>query len=161
MEIIQFCLPSMMNVFSLLFLVFFIYSVLGCYLFAGFPKGLYVSDWFNFDNFGFAMMFLFKLSTGEDWNFFMMEYAHTQTIVQQELAVGIYVAFAYFITFKFVVTFVMINLFVLVVLSFLKNTLLKQTILSANSRKILKNSNRTGFLLAQLIQDTCSSRLNC
>lgn len=116
MEIIQLCLPSMMNVFSLLFLVFFIYSVLGCYLFAGFPKGLYVSDWFNFDDFGFAMMLLLKLSTGEDWNFFMMEYAHTSNSCAEGVGCGDYVAFAYFITFKFVVTFVMINLFVLVVL---------------------------------------------
>ena len=116
LEIIQLCLPSMMNVFSLLFLVFFIYGVLGCYLFAGRQQGLYVTDWFNFDDFGFAMMLLLKLATGEDWNFFMFEYAHTSDDCAAGLGCGDVTAYAYFISFKFVSSFVMINLFVLVVL---------------------------------------------
>ena len=119
MEIIQLCLPSMMNVFSLLFLVFFIYSVLGCYLFSGKqpnPSYGYISDWFNMNDFGFAIMLLLKLSTGEDWNFFMFEYAHTSNDCAAGLGCGDWTSFAYFISFKFVTTFVMINLFVLVVL---------------------------------------------
>ena len=116
MEIIQLCLPSMMNVFSLLFLVFFIYAVLGCYLFGGKQPGNYVNDWFNFNDFGFAIMLLLKLATGEDWNFFMFEYARTSDNCVAGIGCGDVSAYAYFISYKFVSTFVMINLFVLVVL---------------------------------------------
>ena len=116
MEIIQLCLPSMMNVFSLLFLVFFIYAVLGCSFFAGREPGEFVSDWYNFNDFGFAMMLLLKLATGEDWNFFMFEYARTTENCVAGLGCGDPEAYAYFITYKLVTTFVMINLFVLVVL---------------------------------------------
>ena len=116
MEIIQLCLPSMMNVFSLLFLVFFIYAVLGCYLFSAQPQGTFVTDWFNFNDFGFAMMLLLKLATGEDWNFFMFEYAHTSNDCAAGIGCGDVTAYVYFISYKFVSTFVMINLFVLVVL---------------------------------------------
>ena len=74
------------------------------------------SDWFNFDDFGFGIMLLLKLSTGEDWNFFMFEYARTTYDCVAGLGCGNPNSFAFFISFKFVVTFVMINLFVLVVL---------------------------------------------
>lgn len=116
MEIIQLCLPSMANVFALLTLVFFIYAITGCYLFAGYATTSYISDWFNFNNFGFAMMLLLKLSTGEDWNFFMFDYARTTYSCVAGLGCGNPSAYAFFLTFKFVVTFVMINLFVLIVL---------------------------------------------
>ena len=43
--------------------------------------GQYVSDWFNYSNFGFAMLLLLKYSTGEDWNYFMFEFARTDPIV--------------------------------------------------------------------------------
>ena len=116
MEIIQLCLPSMMNVFALLFLVFFIYAVLGCYLFNNAPTGNFISDWFNFSNFGFAMMLLLKLATGEDWNFFMFDYARTSDNCAAGLGCGDIAAYLYFMSFKFAITFVMLNLFVLVVL---------------------------------------------
>ena len=117
MEIIQLCLPSMMNVFSLLFLIYFIYAILGCYLFNNQPYiGQFVSDWFNYSNFGFAMLLLFKNSTGEDWNNFMFEFARTDPNCAAGLGCGRLAAYAFYLSFKFIVTFVMINLFVLVVL---------------------------------------------
>ena len=116
MEIIQLCLPSIMNVFALLSLVFFMYAVTGCYLFAGKDKGDYISDWFNFDNFGFAMMLLLKLATGEDWNNFMFETAKTSDNCVAGLGCGDPAAFAYYLSFKYFISFVMINLFVLIVL---------------------------------------------
>ena len=116
MEIIQLCLPSIMNVFALLFLVFFMYAVTGCYLFAGHIKTSYISDWFNFDNFGFGMLLLLKLATGEDWNFFMFDYARTSFNCVAGLGCGDPWAYAYFMSFKYFITFVMINLFILIVL---------------------------------------------
>ncbi len=116
MEIIQLCLPSMMNVFSLLTLVLFIYAVLGCYLFSNITIGDAMGDFYNFSNFGNAMVLCLKLATGEDWNKFMFDCARTTTSCAPGLGCGDPVAFIYFLTFKMVVTFIMLNLFILVVL---------------------------------------------
>jgi hypothetical protein len=116
MEIIQLCLPSMMNVFSLLALVFFIYAVLGCYLFGTVTTGDSINDFYNFSNFGLAMVLCLKIATGEDWNKFMFDCARTSPNCAPGLGCGNPVAFAYFITFKLVVSFIMLNLFILIVL---------------------------------------------
>merc|ERR1711903_385702 len=61
------------NLGLLLFLLFFIYSALGIELFGRLActdtlgcDGL--SDYANFENFGMAMLVLFRLSTGDNWN---------------------------------------------------------------------------------------------
>ncbi len=116
MEIIQLCLPSMMNVFSLLALVLFIYAVLGCYLFDDVTNGDAINDFYNFSNFGFAIILCLKISTGEDWNLFMFDCARTSTTCTAGVGCGNPMAYIYFLTFKLVVTFVMLNLFILIVL---------------------------------------------
>ena len=116
MEIIQLCLPSMMNVFSLLSLVLFIYAVLGCYLFGELTTGDSINDFYNFNDFGHAMVLCLKMATGEDWNKFMFDCARTTTSCAAGLGCGNIVAFIYFLSFKLVVTFIMLNLFILVVL---------------------------------------------
>ena len=116
MEIIQLCLPSVMNVFSLLLLIMFIYAILGSYMFHSVPPGNYISDFYNFNNFGSAMMLLMKISTGEDWNNFMFECTRTSNDCTSGLGCGDIYGYIYFVTFKVIITFVMLNLFVLVVL---------------------------------------------
>lgn len=66
------------NLGLLLFLLFFIYSALGIELFGrlactdGNPcDGL--SEYANFENFGMAMLVLFRLSTGDNWNGMMKD----------------------------------------------------------------------------------------
>jgi hypothetical protein len=54
-------------------LVFFIYSVLGVFLFKSVNSGLMVSKYNNFENFGMAMMTLFRCATGENWNLIMFD----------------------------------------------------------------------------------------
>ena len=116
MEIIQLCLPSMMNVFALLTLILFIYAILGCYLFYDVSSGDSVNDFYNFYNFGYAMILCLKMATGEDWNKFMFDCARTSTSCAAGLGCGKLTAFIYFLTFKFIVTFIMLNLFILIVL---------------------------------------------
>ena len=116
MEIIQLCLPSVMNVFSLLMLIMFIYAILGSYMFHDVAPGNYISEFYNFNNFGSAMMLLMKMATGEDWNNFMFDCARTDSNCTSGLGCGSPYAYAYFISFKVIVTFIMLNLFVLVVL---------------------------------------------
>ena len=116
MEIIQLCLPSILNIFALLTLVTFIYAILGCYLFYDVTTGTVVTSMYNFSNVALAMMLLLKLSTGEDWNLFMMDCARTTSNCALGLGCGKYYSFFYFISYKIVVTFTMLNLFILVVL---------------------------------------------
>jgi hypothetical protein len=66
-------LPSLLNIGALLFLVFFIYSVLGVFLFKSVNSGDTVTKYNNFHNFGMAMITLFRASTGENWYVIMFD----------------------------------------------------------------------------------------
>lgn len=58
-----------MNVFSLLMIIFFIFAILGVFMFRDVVKGEVIDEeYMNFSNFGYAMLMLFRISTGEDWN---------------------------------------------------------------------------------------------
>ena len=67
-------LPALLNVGTLLFLLLFVYAVLGVYLFAvpadgEYPTGL--GRHANFDDWGSAMLVLLRTMTGEDWQVLM------------------------------------------------------------------------------------------
>ena len=70
-------IPTIVNVGGLMFIVFFIFAVLGVKLFgkvdmtAADDYGHYA----NFQSFGYAMLTLFRMSTGEAWNSIMEEAA--------------------------------------------------------------------------------------
>ena len=64
-------LPSLLNIGSLLFLLFFIYSVMAVQLFGKIRLNDDFSEHANFRNFGMSMVTLFRFSTGENWNGFM------------------------------------------------------------------------------------------
>ncbi len=62
-----------MNVGALLFLVFFIYAILGVFIFKDITTGNAINKYNNFQNFGNAMLTLFRCSTGEDWPLVMFD----------------------------------------------------------------------------------------
>lgn len=62
-----------MNVFFLLNLIFFMFAVLGNFIFVGVKEGNVVTDLKNYGTFINAFTFLFALSTGEDWNRVMFD----------------------------------------------------------------------------------------
>jgi hypothetical protein len=98
-----------MTVFSLFMLVLFIYSVLGVYMFGDINEGAFIDDdFYNFRNFANALITLYKIQTGEDWNYIMED-----IITQGESR---FFTLAYFISFKLFVSDILINLFVLVVI---------------------------------------------
>ena len=107
LTIMTYSLPAIMNVLSLLILLFFIYAVLGVYLFGGINNVGEIDEYTNFDNFGMAMITLFRCSTGENW------YAIMQTFYSSQ---GIILSNAYFMSFITISTFVMFNLFIMVIL---------------------------------------------
>ena len=77
-ETLMFSLPSLINVGALLLLVFFIFSVLGVFLFKKVTSGVTINHYNNFYNFGNAMITLFRSATGEDWPKVMFDYSRTE-----------------------------------------------------------------------------------
>lgn len=81
LQTLKWSLQALGNVLILLLLVYFIFSVLGCYLFT-----IYVGDYtdkfnlydqyYNFDNFYFGFLLVFRCATGESWNIIMLELAN-------------------------------------------------------------------------------------
>ncbi|XP_015766470.1 PREDICTED: sodium channel protein type 5 subunit alpha-like [Acropora digitifera] len=61
-------LPALLNVGTLLFLVIFIYAIIGMSTFGHVKKQKNLDETVNFETFGRSMMLLFRLSTGAGWN---------------------------------------------------------------------------------------------
>ena len=102
-------LPALVNVGTLLFLLLFVYAVLGVYLFAipadgEYPAGL--GRHANFDDWGSAMLVLLRTMTGEDWQVLMFGCS----VIAEP-----WVAWVYFSTYVFLASFVTINLFVMII----------------------------------------------
>jgi hypothetical protein len=93
-----FAFPALINVLMLLLLIYFLYSILGCFLFndAKIPY---------FQNFGVALLYLFRFSTGEDWPSNMYLCSDNNQITGP----------IYFISFEFFSNLIMLNMFVLIV----------------------------------------------
>ena len=73
LQIMLYTLPSLLNVGVLMLLVFFIFSVLGCFLFRTVRSGEAINELNNFSNFLSSILTLFRCSTGEDWFKFMFD----------------------------------------------------------------------------------------
>ena len=62
-----------MNIGALLFLCFFIFAVLAVFLFKNNPYQDNINVFNNFDNFGLSLMTLYRVSTGENWEWIMYD----------------------------------------------------------------------------------------
>ena len=133
-------IPSIVNIGSLLLLLFFIYAVIGMQLFSFIPNNDMVTEHANFRSFGSAMFLLLRFSTGENWNGYMRSIVpssddcdrypqHDKTSTWclsgsdnpnqctkiNGCGAGI-AAFIFFYSFTLLVSFVILNLFVGIVL---------------------------------------------
>ena len=61
------------NVGSLLFLVVFIFSVLGMNLFGELEHGQFINEHNNFQNFGNGLLLLFRVFSGDVWSRIMVD----------------------------------------------------------------------------------------
>jgi len=103
-------------VFLLLLLIFFIYAVLGVFVFGSIESGEVIDEHTNFHNFGNAMLTLLRIATGEDWNKIMFDSMNTEPDCEPGVTCGSAWAPAYFISFVMLCSFIMLNLFILVIL---------------------------------------------
>ena len=74
----MFSLPALMNVFALFMLVYFIFAILGNFLFGEVKTGMVIDESTNFEDFGKSMLLLIRASTGEDWPYIMIDVSKTE-----------------------------------------------------------------------------------
>ncbi|CAD8085687.1 unnamed protein product [Paramecium sonneborni] len=101
-----FSLPALFNVSALMFLLYFIFSVLGVFLFSNLSDGYIINSENNFNDFHHALILLFRCTTGEDWYLLMYDIMNKVN----------YYYCAYFIIFVVIMQRIMLNLFVLIIL---------------------------------------------
>jgi hypothetical protein len=115
-------LPTIMNVGAILFLLFFIYAILGMNIFGYVKRGEFLTERANFESFGVALLTVFRMSTGESWNGIMADTRivppHCDPDKQPFSDCGTAFAPLYFVSFQLVGQFLMLNLFVAVMLEF-------------------------------------------
>ncbi|EGR28449.1 hypothetical protein IMG5_174880, partial [Ichthyophthirius multifiliis] len=119
-ETLVFSLPSLINVGALLGLVFFIYAVLGVFIFQQVTVGIIINRYNNFSNFSYAMITLFRARTGEDWYKIMLDLSKTTDCTEGKDC-GTYFSFIYFISFILIACFIMLNLFILIIIQYFED----------------------------------------
>lgn len=115
-------LPTIMNVGAILFLLFFVYAILGVNMFGYVKRGEFLTERANFESFGVALLTVFRMSTGESWNGIMADTRIRPPYCELDLDgvnnCGSSMAPLYFISFQLLGQFLMLNLFVAVMLEF-------------------------------------------
>lgn len=99
-------LPSLVNVGTLLLLLFFVYAIAGMHLFGDLEAAEFLNEHANFNTFLNSMLVVYRMSTGESWN----------GIMHDCMAAGTVVTVFYFTSFVLLGQFIMLNLFVAVIL---------------------------------------------
>ena len=76
-QTIMFSIPALVNVFMLLMLIFFMFSIMGVFSFGTIKEGDVLDDLKSFNNFQDSFLLLFAITTGEDWNKIMFDCSRT------------------------------------------------------------------------------------
>ena len=115
-QTIMFSIPVLFNVFMLLMLIFFMFSILGVFMFGNIKSGEVIDDLKSFNNFFDAFLLLFAITTGEDWNKIMFDCSRTAPECVPGETCGMKHAYVYFMAIILVCSYVMLNLFILVII---------------------------------------------
>jgi len=140
-------IPAIGNVGSLLFLLMFVYDVLGMNLFGGSPYKQHYNEVVNFDNFGNGLLLLFRVFTGDSWSNILMDSMDCGQMngYVEECSFSL-VTPVYYITFMLFGSFVMLNLIIAVILDKFVDAATNEGLLSTNTffdalqRKMLLDS---------------------
>jgi hypothetical protein len=142
-------MPALINVSTLMFLMIFVYAVIGMQLYAEVMLGDALNEHANFRDIFTAILTLFRFTTGESWNDVMYDLmvqpnpndplnSCQENVSYQELEAmrmernltqftigcspGIAITYIYFVSYMLLTTYVMINLFVAVILEGFEET---------------------------------------
>ena len=127
LETLWYSIPSLANIGAFMFLLLFIFAVLGVQLFSLIPQdGVGLTPHMNFENFGTAFLFLIQLTTLDNWGGTMLSLSDTSACgisPQGDKTCGSpYVAF-YFFPFIMFSGYVTVNLFIATILDTFETTM--------------------------------------
>ncbi len=116
---VRFVYTSLRDVGLVLFLVLFVYSLMGIQLFRGVVYQKYLNELNNFDSFGVSFLTMFMATTGENWNFIMRELMVEVPFCSLELNnCGHKIAAPlFFVTFQLLSFYLVVNIFVAVIVN--------------------------------------------
>jgi Ion transport protein len=119
-------IPAFINVFALLALDLFVFSVLGVNFFYGVRFGYdgYLTADANFNSFALAMLTLFRCSTGENFNGIMHDLAVQAPYCIPGVNCGVNLGWSalYFMLFYFITAFIIINLVLAIIVEAYENS---------------------------------------
>uniref|UniRef100_A0A8C4Q0X7 Voltage-dependent T-type calcium channel subunit alpha n=1 Tax=Eptatretus burgeri TaxID=7764 RepID=A0A8C4Q0X7_EPTBU len=125
--ILWWCLYQVGNLGLLFLLLFFIYASLGVELFGGLSNSEYpcegLSRHATFENFGMALLTLFRVSTGDNWNGIMKDtLRECSTLDRHCISYLPLISPIYFVTFVLTAQFVLVNVVVAVLMKHLEES---------------------------------------
>lgn len=150
--------PVMTNVGSLLFLFFYIYSVLGMFLFAQIRPNYPMNNNLNFQSIGNSMLTMIRAFTGENWQEVMHavsrgrhpfyqcveEHSYQDFLDNGKVPNGCGnrpIAICFFTTFVMLVSLVFINLFVAIILEGFDETIVEnKQVFNLQSHEKIRNA---------------------
>ena len=117
-QTIAFSITPLSNVIILLLLIYFMFAILGNFLFSDVKQGDGMGDFVNFRTFDEAFLLLFSISTGENWPIIMMDCSRTPEdgCIDKVTCGNPLNAFIYFFMMVLFCSYVMLNLFILVII---------------------------------------------
>ena len=145
-QIFILALPSVINLALLLFVIMYVFAVVGIFLFAGVKLQGYLTPHANFQNLGSAFLTIYRMSTFDGWvdimhdamrektqYFYCIPYpTYEETLANDgAIACGVPYAPIYFVAFIILVPFVFLNIFMaILVASVIEITQLSESVLS-------------------------------
>lgn len=129
-------LPSLFNVGALLFLILYVFSIIGMSMFPYIKYGEGITRNANFHHFGISFITLLRISTGEDWHLIQsdcLRFLKPNNIcfdisdfegysLYGLMGCGLNEAYIFFISFIIIFTLVLLNLFVAIILEAFSET---------------------------------------
>ena len=116
MQTITMSVGALANVFLLLLLVLFIFSVMAVFFFGNLSSGNVIGEYKNFQTWGNSYLLLFIIATGENWPILMYDCMNTPPNCIDGVSCGSSWAPIFYIIFVILVQNVMLNLFILVII---------------------------------------------
>ncbi|KAM5281099.1 sodium channel protein type 11 subunit alpha [Ctenodactylus gundi] len=112
-------LPSLFNIGLLLFLVMFIYAIIGMNYFCNMEKKDEVGNIFNFNTFGSSMLCLFQITTSAGWDSLLNHMLSQRTSCKGGPSEGHElrtIAITYFVSYVIISFLIVINMYIAVIL---------------------------------------------
>eukprot|EP01022_Parablepharisma_sp_SALTPOND_P017475 TRINITY_DN27_c0_g2_i1.p2 TRINITY_DN27_c0_g2~~TRINITY_DN27_c0_g2_i1.p2 ORF type:complete len:498 (-),score=73.78 TRINITY_DN27_c0_g2_i1:69-1562(-) len=146
-QVIVLALPSIVSFALLLFIMMYLFAIIGVFLFAGIKRQTFIEGHANFDNFWTAFLLVFRMSTLDGWNDLMhdamrqrAQYFHCIDYPTYDdisanggdpIGCGVLYSPVYFILVVLILPFMFLNLFIaIVVATIMEITKLSESVLS-------------------------------